>query len=724
MSESSSTSGATEAVVAPSDARGRRGMSIRSILLVMLLLTSLTSNVVVGIIGFVNGRDSLRDAAFNSLIEVRDSRAREVTNLFDSIEDTLVLSSRGETAKEALLAFTAAFADLEQAELTPDDDATVRAWFADEFAPRLEEATGATVDPATFVPASTAGRYLTLHYTVPPDDFDAALAIEDAGDGSAWSQAHATYHDYFRRMIELFGYEDVMLIDADGNIVYSAYKGIDLGGDLDSGPLRTSNLADAYTAAMSANVVDQVAFADFAAYPPSLQLPAAWAVAPVAVGGSIRGALAIELPIQAINTVMTGGGDWGSSGLGATGETYLVGADDLLMRSPARDLLENPARFQQRAIAAGASPDAVHQAVEGSGTLLLQPVRTEPVNLARAGQTGTMLTTGYLGGETIAAYAPLDIRGLDWVIVAQLDSAEAFAPVDEFTRNLVISSAILALIVCVFSIIIAGWLVRPLRRLSDAARRIAGGEVGVQVDAGSSDELADVASAFNDMSRSLQVKATLLEEQRAENERLLLALMPEHLARRYREGARTIALDHQEVTVMYADIVGFDAYSAGKPSEHALAVLNEILESFDAAADGYGIERVRTTRAGYLASCGLAVPRVDNARRMVDFALELQQILERFGGQHGVELNLHAGIDTGTVTSGLVGQSHVAFDLWGDAVSVAFQVQSGPDESGIFVTQAVVDKLPDTMLVREWGQVSTQEGQQPVWRVWGESSRV
>ena len=131
-----------------------------------------------------------------------------------------------------------------------------------------------------------------------------------------------------------------------------------------------------------------------------------------------------------------------------------------------------------------------------------------------------------------------------------------------------------------------------------------------------------------------------------------------------------VALDHQEVTVMFGDIVGFEDFASGLDSEDSLEKLNEILRSFDDAADRFGIERVRTTRSGYLASCGLTIPRVDNARRMVDFATELQRILERFGGKHGAELNLRAGLDTGTVTSGLVGQAHIAYDLWGDAVTL------------------------------------------------------
>src|SRR5690606_29553184 len=117
--------------------------------------------------------------------------------------------------------------------------------------------------------------------------------------------------------------------------------------------------------------------------------------------------------------------------------------------------------------------------------------------------------------------------------------------------------------------------VRPLNRLRVAAERISAGEQGVQVDAGSADEMVSLANAFNEMSRSLQVKADLLEEQRRENDKLLRSFMPETLARRYREGETTTAQDHQEVAVVYADIVGFDEFIRSMDSGHALEILNE-----------------------------------------------------------------------------------------------------------------------------------------------------
>jgi class 3 adenylate cyclase len=595
--------------------------------------------------------------------------------------------------------------------LTPEQDAAVTAYFGDEFAPALHEATGKPADAATFDPSNRATRYLLYHYLVDPA----------AGDDSAWSAAHATYHDYLRRMATLLEFDDVVLISGSGRVVYTENAGVDLGTDLVGGPYSFTGLARAFESAMGSNQgLDSVVFTDFARYPPALGTPVAWVVAPLADGDQAAGAIAVQLPIARINQIMTGDGTWVDSGLGRTGEAYLVGKDAEAaptMRSQSRELVEDPDGYAQAAVHAGLEPGIADQAVSSGETLLLQPVDTEAARRGLDGVTGTTTANNYLGSHAIAAFAPFRSHGLNWAIIAEIDSDEALAPVEDFTTRLVISSAIIVGIVSLISVIIAGLAVRPLKRLRDAALRIAAGEQGVQVEAGESDELADVAAAFNDMSRSLEVKAQLIDEQRAENDRLLRTLMPEALAKRYKEGVRTIVQDHQEVTVLFADVVGFEDFARGMTSDKALDVLNDIFRAFDEAAEVLGIERVRTTRQGYLASCGLSVPRVDHARRSVEFALEMQRIVERFGAQKGANLSVRAGLDTGTVTSGLVGRSHVVYDLWGDAVSLAFRLQGGANEAGIFLTQRVVDKLPESLPFVDSGVVETAAGFQRVWRI-------
>ena len=703
--------------------RRRRTLSIRSILLIMLLVVSIGSNLVVGVIGYINGTESLRQAAFDRLTEVRDSRAREITSLFTDIENSLLIASRNGTVVDAEQAFASGFAELngvpptaESGDPTPvldaDQQNSVEAYFTDVWGPQLVDESGEVVDASSFVPSMPAAQYLTYHYEV----VNSGPATNDAGDGSAWSAAHREFHDALRRMAQLQGFDDLVLLDSQGTVVYSVAKNVDLGSNVVTGPYRYSGLATAFDQAMAANQLDQVVFTDFAAYPPAFGDPVAWAVAPFGSGGEIVGSIAVRLPVERINKVMTANGTWAESGLGQTGEAYLVG-DDRLMRSQARLLVEDPEEYQSRAVESGVPADIVQRQVDTGSSLLLQPVRTDAVEHAFDGLAGTTITAGYLGGQTVAAYYQLPLPGLNWVVIAQLDADEAFAPVNDFTARLAISCAVLVLIVSLLSVVFAHFAVRPLRRLRDAARRIAAGEQGVQVRAEESDELVDVAAAFNDMSSSLELKAQLLAEQQATNEHLLHTLMPDTIAKRYKEGARTIVEDHREVTVLFADIVGFEDFGRGLGSEKALDILNDILRAFDEAAEEHGVERVRTTRQGYLASCGLAVPRVDNARRAVEFALEATRIVERFGRKHGTELSLRCGIDTGEVTSGLVGRSNVLYDLWGDAVSLAFRLQNGSDTPGIFLTERVVDRLADTLPLMDDGEIETAAGTQRVWRI-------
>lgn len=714
-------------------ARKNRSLSIKSLLLLMLLLVSIGSNVVVGAIGYLNGTESLSKAAYDRLIEVRDSRAREIISLFDTIENSLLLASRDSAVVDAEIAFATGIADLDNAGiaagavnaaglegssglLTPEQETELEAYFTDDFGPALNDATGEQSDASSFIPSSAAARYLLYQYVVTGGDDDRS-AVDDAGDGSAWSSAHAEFHDYLRRLATLSDYSDLVLISGSGQIVYSVGKNVDLGADLVEGPYSFTPLARAFQGAMSGTGLDSVTFADFDEYAPALGTPTGWAVAPLASDDSIVGAIGVQLPSDRINAVMTGGENWADSGLGRTGEAYLVGGTDHLMRSMSRDLAENPEGYVAAAAAANLPIDDAQRAVESGQTLLVQHVNTEAVERAANGETGTVIAGNYFNDRSIAAFAPIKPADFTWVIVAEIDADEALAPVADFTSKLAISSAILVGVVSVISVIISSLAVRPLRRLRDAARRIAAGETGVQVEAGESDELADVAAAFNDMSRSLELKNALLDEQRQENERLLRTLMPERLAQRYREGARTIVEDHQEVSVLFADVVGFEEYGRGLGSEQALDLLNDIFRAFDDAAEEHGVERVRNSRQGYLASCGLTVPRVDNARRAVQFSVEMAKIVERFGAQQGANLSIRVGIDTSTVTSGLVGRSAVVYDLWGDAVSLAFRLQGGATESGIFLTQRVVDKIPDALPYTDSGVVETSTGWQRVWRV-------
>lgn len=387
------------------------------------------------------------------------------------------------------------------------------------------------------------------------------------------------------------------------------------------------------------------------------------------------------------------------------------------MRSVSRALVEFPDTYADAVIANGTSPATAERMVFVNGTVGLQPVETHAVDEALAGRTGAAVGAEYIGDESITAYGPVDIEGLDWVAVARIDSAEAFAPVTGFTRTLVLSTLGILLAVSVLSLLLAQVFSRPVRRLVEATRRVAGGDLAVQVPAGSHDEFGDLGSAFNDMASSLRIKQDIIDQQRSENERLLLTLMPESVAERYQQGEEAIAEHHENVSVVFAELVGFDEYARDLDGDTEIAELNSLMHGFDEAAEKAGIEKVRTLRGSYLAASGVTVPRVDNARRAVEFAQQMGTVVERFNARRGTSIGLRAGVDTGSVTSGLVARTNLAYDLWGDAVSLAYRARDVSGESGIYVSRRVRDRLQDVMSFTEAGVVEFGGQSQAVYRV-------
>ncbi|MFC7676206.1 adenylate/guanylate cyclase domain-containing protein [Mycolicibacterium sp. GCM10028919] len=691
-------------------------ISIQSKLLVMLLLTSMLSAAVVGAIGYRSGQSSLRASVFDRLTEIRASQSRQLQTQFDDLKNSLVVYSRGATATLALEAFTAGFDQLANATIDPAQQQALVDYYANRFAKDEAAQTGMQVDLASVLPTSPAQRYLQAYYTAPFYDWTKAIAFGDARDGSAWSAANARYNDFFRQIVERFKYEDALLLDTRGNVVYSAYRGVDLGTNILSGPYKGSNLDDAYRQALDSNALGYVGVTDFSDYEPADE-PTAWLVSPVGPDGRAEGVLALQFPVSKINDLMTANEQWEQAGMGRTGETFLVGPDNL-MRSDSRVFLEDPERFKRDVVDAGTPPEVAEDSIREGGTTLVQPVETNATRDAQRGQTGSLVARDYLGHETLQAYAPVNLPGLNWSIVASIDTDEAFAPVSAFTRKLVLSTTAIIFIVCVAAMLLARLFVRPLRRLEAGAQQISAGDYAVTLPVRTRDEFGDLTVAFNDMSRNLAIKEDLLNEQRRENDRLLLSLMPEPVVARYREGEETIAQDHQDVTVLFADIVGLDELSSELTSDEGLAIVNKLVRQFDAAAVNLGVERVRTLRNGYLASCGLSVPRLDNVRRTVDFAVEMQHIVDRYNAESGNDLQLRAGIDTGTVSSGLVGRSSLAYDMWGAAVNIAYRVQSGSPKPGVYVTSRVYDAMRDTRKFVEAGHVgSDDDDTEPIWRL-------
>jgi len=216
--------------------------------------------------------------------------------------------------------------------------------------------------------------------------------LKDAGDGSRYSKVHAEFHEWAGRFLGHFGYYNMFLIDPDGNIVYSAAKEEDFATNLNDGPYSDSPLGRVFQLAVKRGP-DRVSVSDFELYEPSQEVPATFiATAIYSKDRELQGVLAIELLAGPINDLLHF-----TAGMGETGETYLVGNDNL-MRSQSRFIRQS--------------------------TLLSQRVDTPSVKSALAGFSGAQVIDDYRGIPVLSVYSPVDFGGQPWVLLAEIDRDE------------------------------------------------------------------------------------------------------------------------------------------------------------------------------------------------------------------------------------------------------------------------------------------------------------
>jgi class 3 adenylate cyclase len=433
---------------------------------------------------------------------------------------------------------------------------------------------------------------------------------------------------------------------------------------------------------------------DFAAYAPSYGAPASFIAAPIYNGSKLVGVLAFQMPVDEINKVMTGNQRWQQDGLGSSGETILVGHDGL-MRSASRFYLENPADFLERLKAQGFKDGALARLQQLRTTILQQPVRTPAVAKAIAGERGTLNVVDYRGIPVLSSYAPLQINGLDWVILAQMDLNEAYAPIHAFQRQILVSVTLQILLVTLTAMALAHLFVTPVQQLIESARKVSAGELSGIPELNSDDEFGELGKTFNAMVHSLQTQTALVDQKNQENERLLFSVFPSAIARRLQRGETQIAEDVSNVAVLFADLKGFSKLVSSLSAYESLAILNDLVASFDDLAERFGLEKVKTIGDSYLAVCGLSIPYMDHDKRALDFAIEMLAILRRFNLERGFQLAIQIGIHSGDIVAGIVGKNRVVYDIWGETVKQAHSLSQVCSSGAIVVSEVVHHRLED-----------------------------
>ena len=209
---------------------------------------------------------------------------------------------------------------------------------------------------------------------------------------------------------------------------------------------------------------------------------------------------------------------------------------------------------------------------------------------------------------------------------------------------------------------------------------------------------------LRDITKRLQTEEALRQQQE-QTERLLLNILPEPIADLLKQDTSTIAENFAEVSVMFADIVGFTQMASSLSPNDLISVLNQVFSAFDRLSEKHGLEKIKTVGDAYMVVGGLPTRRADHAEAIAEMALDIQSAIAQFREETGKDFNIRIGINTGPVVAGVIGIKKFSYDLWGDTVNIASRMESHGIPGQIHVTTATYERLRELYLFTERGEI-------------------
>ncbi|MBC8356441.1 MAG: methyl-accepting chemotaxis protein [Planctomycetes bacterium] len=449
-----------------------------------------------------NATADLEKKSKDQLVALRDSKKEQIERYFSTIRDQMLTFSEDTMVVAAMKKLPGLFDAYREeanvdADLLAEQRGKLLTYYTNEFSTEYRNQNGGTSPNAEqyfqqLDDDSVALQYAYIRGNMHP--LGSKHMLDTPNDATNYSRFHEQTHPVIRSYLEKFGYYDIFLVDSNsGDIVYSVFKELDYSTSLQDGPYADTNFGEAFRKANAATDKDAVFLVDFKQYTPSYEAPASFIASPIFEGDTKVGVAIFQMPIDRINGVMAF-----RSGMGDTGESYLVGPDKLMRCDTYRD------PEHRSIIASFKAPD------QGS-------VDTEAVSFALKGEAGVEEVTNYLGDTVVCAYTPVDILGLQWALLAEITTEEAYQAArgmrktaDGATTTMLLWNSIVAIIAVLSLVAVAVFtsakIVRPINRSVAMLKDIAEGEGDLtkRLDASRRDEFGELAGWFNTFVEKLQ----------------------------------------------------------------------------------------------------------------------------------------------------------------------------------------------------------------------------
>lgn len=481
-------------------------MKIRGRLLASFLACGLVPMALLTAVNYINGtnasgeiRDNavqaVRDVASSQLTSICEIKKQQVEDYFGSINNQILTFSEDQMVVQAMRSFRDEFANYGKqagwdADELKDAKKSLQSYYSDQFSVEFASQNQGAKSDATAKLNELSDLALAMQYAYIAQNSNplgSKHELTAADNGTTYDALHGQVHPVVKSFLEKFGYYDIFLVDDEtGDIVYSVFKELDFATSLKDGAFAETNFGECFRKAAASNDPNSVHFVDFEQYWPSYEAPASFVASPIFDDGERIGVAMFQMPVDRINELMGL-----RAGLGETGETYMAGPDFL----PRSDSYLDP---ENRSIVA-----AFRNASKAK-------IESESVRNALAGQAGVVESINYLNNPVLSAYAPLNIFGQTWALVAEVGTEQAFAAGDQISNatdqansSMLFWSLMLSVLVTVVvgasAFYVVKALIMPINATIETLKDIAQGEGDLtrRLDENRNDELGEMAHWFN-----------------------------------------------------------------------------------------------------------------------------------------------------------------------------------------------------------------------------------
>lgn len=488
-------------------------ISLKTKLISLFLILALVPTVIISTIGYRSASISLKKQAFSQLTSVREMKARQIEDYFEQIDNQVLTFSESQMIidfskelKSTINTITENVSDSEYAKM----EALLRNYYETEFLPRLNANVSSEQKISKFFPDDKKAVIMQYHYIA--NNFNPVgekHKLDNSNDGSAYSEYHEHEHPIIRDYLEKFGYYDIFLVNPDtGRIFYSVYKELDYATSLITGPYKDTNFSEVFREAVSqgkSGNKNAVVLADFKSYEPSYASPASFIASPVFDNeGEFISVLIFQMPVEKINSIMTGNEGWKDDGLGTSGETYLVG-HDYTMKSISRFYIEDKDSMFDLLRKLDYDSSLIDNMSRIGTTINYMKIETEAAKNAFNNIEGTKIIKDYRGVRVLSSFKKLHIYGLEYAILSEIDEAEIFLPIKKLRNNIFLVSIIVIIVVIITSLLVSKSILMPIEKTVSILQNIAEGEGDLTSRLiTSKDEFGKMAYWFNKLLDSIE----------------------------------------------------------------------------------------------------------------------------------------------------------------------------------------------------------------------------